>query len=232
MTYNSNTPDGYDGNTAAGGPAQTRLTEQLEITKMAVGPMDNNSYLLRDRATGTTLLIDAANEPDRLVELCGPKLDAILTTHSHLDHWLALEQVVAATGATTYASADEAPSILIPTDVAVDDGDTIELGETTLTAIKLFGHKSGYSDHVCGSIAIIHHDVDGSTHAWTGDCLFPDGVGNTAGDATAFAALLGDVEAKLFTNLPDDTWIYPGHGKDTTIGAERPHLDEWAQRGW
>lgn len=232
MTYDSDTPNGYDGNTSADGPAQTRLTEQLEITKLAVGPMDNNSYLLRDRATGATLLIDAANEPDRLNALCGPKLDAILTTHSHLDHWLALEQVVVATGATTYASADEAPSILVPTDVTVDDGDTIELGDTTLTAVKLFGHKSNHSDHVCGSIAIIHHDADGSTHAWTGDCLFPGGVGNTAGDGAAFTALLGDVTTKLFAELPDDTWIYPGHGGDTSIGIERPSLEEWRRRGW
>ena len=63
-------------------------------------------------------------------------------------------------------------------------------------------------------------------------CLFPGGVGNTWGDADRFAQLLADVTSRLFDPLPDETWVYPGHGGDTTIGAERPQLAEWRERGW
>jgi glyoxylase-like metal-dependent hydrolase (beta-lactamase superfamily II) len=69
-------------------------------------------------------------------------------------------------------------------------------------------------------------------HLFTGDSLFPDGVGNTWGDAAAFDALYADVVARVFEVYSDETWVYPGHGNDTTLGSERPHLDQWRARGW
>ena len=69
-------------------------------------------------------------------------------------------------------------------------------------------------------------------HLFTGDCLFPGGVGNTQKDAARFKSLYDGVSEKIFERLPDATWVYPGHGGDTTVGAERPHLREWAERGW
>ncbi len=216
-------PVTYDGKTTVGGPAQTRQTSELEITKLAVGRMDNNAYLLRSRPSGASLLIDAAAEPDRLLALTGDKLDGVLTTHGHKDHWSALRAVVDSTGARTYASREDAVDIPVPTDVFTADGDTVRVGEVELTAVHLVGHTAG-------SIALIHRDADGSCHVFTGDCLFPGGVGRTTPET--FRGLLDGVRDKLFGELPDDAWVYPGHGFDTTIGAERPQLDEWSKRGW
>ncbi len=215
----------YSGDTFAGGPAQTRKTADLTITKLTVGGLGNNSYLLRSRRTGATLLIDAAAEPDRILGVCGGRLDRILTTHGHLDHWTALADVVAATGAESLASAADAEMISVPTDVTVGDGDAVSVGDVELEAVQLVGHTPG-------SIALIHRDSDGSTHVFSGDALFPGGVGNTWGDGAAFDSLLTDVTTKLFDRLPDDTWVYPGHGFDTTLRAERPQLSQWRDRGW
>ncbi|HEY2442090.1 MAG TPA: MBL fold metallo-hydrolase [Streptosporangiaceae bacterium] len=215
----------YTGNVSVGGPPDSRELPGLTVTKLAVGPMDNNAYLLRCTSTGQQVLVDAANDADALLDLVGGELAAVITTHQHGDHWQALEAVVGATGATTYAGRYDAEGIPVPTDVLVDDGDTIRVGDVELTAIHLAGHTPG-------SIALLYRDPAGSPHLITGDCLFPGGVGNTQQDPGRFASLIHDVSTKLFDPLPDETWVYPGHGGDTTIGAERPHLAEWRARGW
>ncbi len=216
----------YTGAVSPGGPAATRRLDALTITKLSVGgQMDNNAYLLRCNKTGAQLLIDAANEPDRLLGVVGDSLDAVVTTHRHGDHWQALAEVVEATGARTYAGRLDAPAIPVPTAVLVDDGDTVHFGEIALEAIHLVGHTPG-------SIALLYRDPTGHPHLFTGDCLFPGGVGGTFGDSAAFASLIDDVSSKLFDRLPDDTWFYPGHGKDSTLGAERGSLGEWRSRGW
>lgn len=209
----------------AGTAPGVRELAALTITKVSVGPMDNNAYLLRCKDTGARLLIDAANDEAKLMSLCGGALDAVVTTHRHADHWQALEDVVAETGARTYAGRLDAEGIPVPTDTLVDDGDTIRFGQVALRVIHLAGHTPG-------SVALLYDDPAGHPHLFTGDSLFPGGVGNTWGDAEAFASLLHDVEAKLFDRLPDETWVYPGHGKDTTLGGERPSLPEWRARGW
>ncbi|MGW2597295.1 MBL fold metallo-hydrolase [Streptomyces klenkii] len=216
----------YSGAVKVGGPADVHELTDLMISKVAVGPMDNNAYLLRCRATDEQLLIDAAAEPHTLMSLIGDSgIASVVTTHQHGDHWQALREVVDATGATTYAGREDAEGIPVPTDIPVDDGDVIRVGRVELTARHLVGHTPG-------SIALVYDDPHGHAHVFTGDCLFPGGVGNTHNDAEAFASLLHDVETKLFGQLPDETWVYPGHGADTTLGAERPHLAEWRARGW
>lgn len=216
----------YTGNTVVAGPADVRELPALVVSKLAVGPHDNNAYLLRCRRTGAQLLVDAAAEPERLIVLAGTgPLDAVLTTHRHRDHWSALADVVAATGARTLAGEHDAAGIEVATDVLVADGDTITVGDVSLEAIELTGHTPG-------SIAVLYDDPEGPPHLWTGDCLFPGGIGSTWGDADAFASLYDGVVTRLFDRLPDETWVYPGHGRDTTIGAERPHLGEWRERGW
>jgi glyoxylase-like metal-dependent hydrolase (beta-lactamase superfamily II) len=222
----------YDGKVEVGGPAQEITTSKLTIYKIAVGPMDNNAYLLRNRITGESLLIDAANEAPRLLELCDGQLDSILTTHCHLDHWLALEEVVAATGATTYAAAPEVPEIAVTTDIVLGDGDVIKLGDAALQIVLLRGHRANYLDHISTSAAVIYRDLDGSTRVFSGDCLFPGGIGNTCEDPVAYTTLLNDVTSKLFAVLPDDAVIHPGHGFDSTIGVERPKLGEWLRPAW
>jgi glyoxylase-like metal-dependent hydrolase (beta-lactamase superfamily II) len=216
----------YTGNVTVGGPADVHELAHLIVSKAAVGPLENNAYLLRCRATGAQLLIDAAADPAALLSLIGDDgLTAVVTTHRHRDHWGALAEVRAATGAPTLAGRYDAEGIGVPTDVLLDDGDTVRVGACSLTVRHLRGHTPG-------SVVLVYDDPDGHPHAFTGDCLFPGGVGNTRGDHDAFTTLLGDVEARLFDVLPDETWVYPGHGPDTTLGAERPHLPEWRERGW
>jgi glyoxylase-like metal-dependent hydrolase (beta-lactamase superfamily II) len=214
----------YTGDVRVGGPADTRQIGDVTLTKIAVGEMNNNAYLLRD-ATGQALLIDAAAEPDRLLEMIGDTPVAkIVTTHQHPDHWQALAAVQAATGAVTVAHPVDAPGIPVPTGEYVEDGGTVEFGDTVLTVTHLVGHTPG-------SIALTLYDQD-APQLFTGDCLFPGGIGNTQKDPARFASLYDDVLTKLFGRLPDATWVYPGHGGDTTLGAERPHLAEWRARGW
>jgi len=224
----------YTGHVEAGGPAARRHLDALTITKLSVGPMDNNAYLLTCRSSGEALLIDAANEAERLLDLVaqGPgrtelgtaDLGTIVTTHRHGDHWQALGAVAGATGARTVAHPQDAPELPLSPDVLVEHGDTVTLGDCSLEVIHLRGHTPG-------SIALLHRDSDGALHLFTGDSLFPGGPGKTW-SAEDFVSLVDDLEARVFDQLPDETWFYPGHGDDSTLGAERPHLGEWRARGW
>ena len=215
----------YNGRVTVGGPADVHELADLVISKLAVGPFDNNVYLLRCRTTGTQVLIDAAAEPERILDLIGPDgVSLIVTTHRHRDHWQALADVVAATGAPTAAHIEDAPGIGVPTDLLLADGDIVEVGGCSLRVIHLVGHTPG-------SIALLYDDPEGPPHLITGDCLFPGGVGKTD-TPEQFDSLYAGVVERLFDPLPDETWVYPGHGADTTIGAERPALAEWRDRGW
>ncbi|WP_456789031.1 MBL fold metallo-hydrolase [Cellulomonas sp. P5_C5] len=221
----------YTGDVQAGGPTQVRVLDELEIRKAAVGPMQNNAYLLTCRAVGAQLLVDAADDPDRLLALLQEgttQLDLVVTTHRHPDHLRALASVVAVTGAAVAAGADDADAITEATDIAVtqrlDDGDTVRVGDVALTVVALRGHTPG-------SVALAYREPDGRVHLFTGDSLFPGGVGATQGPE-AFQQLYTDVVERVFDRFGDDTWVYPGHGRDTTLGAERAHLPEWRARGW
>jgi glyoxylase-like metal-dependent hydrolase (beta-lactamase superfamily II) len=215
----------YTGAVTVGGPPHTRELPRLQIVKLAVGPMNNNAYLLSCTATGAGVLVDAANDASRLLDLIGPAgIEAVVTTHRHDDHWQALGQIVAATGATTLAGRLDADGIDVATDVLLDDGDEVWFGDCRLEVIQLTGHTPG-------SVALLYRDPVGGPHLFTGDSLFPGGVGRTE-NAADFASLISDVTSKVFDQLPDDTWVYPGHGDDTTLGTERPSLAEWRARGW
>jgi len=214
----------YTGKTHVGGPAAVHELSHLIISKLAVGPMDNNTYLLRCRATGQQLLIDAAAEPGRILDLVGPDgLQTIVTTHAHPDHWQALAEVRATTGARSVMHEIDAAVVGDLVDATVSDGDVIEVGECRLKVIHLVGHTPG-------AIALLYDDPEGQPHVFSGDCLFPGGVGKTWSDAD-FDSLFAGVRDRLFV-LPDETWVYPGHGNDTTIGAERPSLPDWEARRW
>jgi glyoxylase-like metal-dependent hydrolase (beta-lactamase superfamily II) len=217
----------YTGDVEVGGPADVRELPGLTISKIAVSDMANNAYLLRDPETGEALLVDAAAEPETLRAFIGDAdVRTVVTTHGHWDHHRALPQVVEATGATTVAHPADAGDLPVPVDRPVDHGDTVTVGSQTLEVVHLRGHTPG-------SIALVWRGPgDAGTHVFTGDSLFPGGVGNTQQDPQRFTSLIDDVEQRLFAVLPDDAWVYPGHGKDTTIGAERPHLGEWRARGW
>ncbi|MFG2169592.1 MBL fold metallo-hydrolase [Micromonospora chersina] len=215
----------YSGDVTPGGAPAVRELDRLTISKLSVGPMDNNAYLLRCRETGEQVLIDAANEAPRLLDLVGDGgLAAVVTTHRHMDHWVALEEVVAKTGARPLVHADDAEGLPIDAE-PLREGDTVPVGDCALEVIHLKGHTPG-------SIALLYRDPSGVPHLFTGDSLFPGGVGNTEKDPERFGQLIDDVERKLFDRLPDETWFYPGHGKDSTLGAERPALPQWRARGW
>ncbi|HZY00621.1 MAG TPA: MBL fold metallo-hydrolase [Dermatophilaceae bacterium] len=218
----------YTGDVVSGGPSDRRDLPLLTIRKMSVGMMANNVYLLTCARTGTQLLIDAADDPPRIMALLsegGGGLDTIVTTHQHWDHHRALAQVAASTEAATMAGAADADALPVKPGRRLSHGDMLKFGDITLDVIHLRGHTPG-------SIALAYDDPRGHAHIWTGDSLFPGGVGNVQGDAGRFASLLGDVQTRIFDVYDDDTWIYPGHGADTTLGAERPHLQEWRERGW
>ncbi len=215
----------YTGQVQPGGPAAVRELQALTISKVSVGPMDNNAYLLECRTSGALCLVDAANDAATLLDLVGDRpLTRVVTTHQHRDHWQALEEVVAVTGARTAAGRDDASGIPTATDEPLDDGDTVAVGDVTLQVITLVGHTPG-------SVALRYDDPDGHPHLFTGDSLFPGGPGKTSSPAD-FSSLMDDLEAKVFGTLPDETWFYPGHGNDGTLGAERRALPEWRQRGW
>ena len=218
----------YAGNVAAGGASDQRDLPTLTIRKASVGEMANNVYLLTCLDTGAQLLIDAADDPARVLSLVAEgsgRLDTVVTTHQHWDHHRALIQVVEATNATTAAGVADADALPVIPDRRLRHGDTLTFGEVALDVIHLRGHTPG-------SVALAYNDPTGHAHIWTGDSLFPGGVGNTQKDPDRFASLLGDVQTRIFDVYDDDTWIYPGHGPDTTLGAERPHLQEWRERGW
>ncbi|MFC4909173.1 MBL fold metallo-hydrolase [Actinomadura gamaensis] len=215
----------YTGNVEVGGRPDTRELSGLTVTKIAVGPYDNNAYVLRCAATGDQLLIDAANEPSRLLEVLGDRpLGRVVTTHRHQDHWQALEHIVQATGAPVSAHPFDAEPLPVAVAEPVQNGDTVRVGQATLEVIHLRGHTPG-------SIALLY-TADDRPHLFTGDSLFPGGVGNTWGDPTRFKQLMTDVTERVFDRLPDETWVYPGHGRDTTLGKERPSIPTWWERGW
>jgi glyoxylase-like metal-dependent hydrolase (beta-lactamase superfamily II) len=221
-------PMTYTGDVVTDGPSDRRDLHLLTVRKTVVGTLANNVYLLTCVGTGAQLLIDAADNPLRIMSLLGEGsggLDVIVTTHQHPDHHRALEDVAGVTKATTAAGAADADALPVIPDRRLAHGDTIEFGDIVLDVLHLRGHTPG-------SVALAYDDPEGHTHIWTGDSLFPGGVGNVEQDPERFALLLGDVQSRIFDVYADDTWIYPGHGADTTLGTERPHLQEWRERGW
>ncbi|GAA4355361.1 MBL fold metallo-hydrolase [Angustibacter luteus] len=218
----------YSGDVVQGGPTAVRELSHLVVRKASVSEQDNNAYLLTCVQTGEQLLVDAADDAPRLLALMNEGtgwLDAVVTTHQHWDHHRALPEVVAHTGARVAAGADDAEALPVPVGELLHHGDRVTFGNITLEVIYLRGHTPG-------SVALLYRDPDGVPHLFTGDSLFPGGVGNTQGDAERFASLLTDVEQRIFDVLPDETWFYPGHGADSTLGEQRPHLAEWRERGW
>jgi glyoxylase-like metal-dependent hydrolase (beta-lactamase superfamily II) len=206
----------------------------ITIRRISVSEMDNNVYLLTAKESGAQLLIDAADDLSAIQALLAdaaadtaatPRLELIATTHQHWDHVRALPELVKATGAKTAAGADDAPELPVPVDVMLDHGDVGNFDGFDVRAVHLRGHTPG-------SVALVYEDPEGPAHIFSGDSLFPGGVGNTQKDPTRFNQLITDVSARLFDVYPDDTVVHPGHGRPTTLGAERPHLEEWRARGW
>src|ERR1700744_996383 len=220
--------DNYTGHVDPGTAAR-RTLPGATILKASVGPMDNNAYLVTCSATGETLLIDAANDAEVLTGLIreyAPKVALIVTSHQHFDHWQALEAVAAATKAPTAANEIDAEPLPVKPDRLLSGGDSVQVGDLTFDVIHLRGHTPGSI-----ALALEGPATGGVTQLFTGDCLFPGGLGKTwqPGD---FEQLLDDVTTRVFDVYDDATVVYPGHGDHTTLGAERPSLAPRRGRGW
>lgn len=191
-----------------------------EITKISVGGMDNNVYVIA--VGGEAAVVDGGSaEIDAVMKEVGDrKLVTILQTHDHRDHITELRQLVEATGAPVLAHASNDLGVEFQ---KLDDGATVGLGGCLFRVMHTPGHTPG---GVCFLL-----EEAGEHHLFAGDTLFPGGPGNTWGRKQAFEQIIRSLDEKLF-QLPDDTHVYPGHGADTTIGAERPNLEEWRARGW
>jgi glyoxylase-like metal-dependent hydrolase (beta-lactamase superfamily II) len=193
---------------------------QVQITKVVVGPLVNNVFVVRCAGTGASVLVDAADEPEVLLPLCEDlQVGDVLTTHGHRDHIQAVPAVRHAGHRVGVAQADA--EMLPAYDFEIADEEVIEVGRLRLHALHTPGHTPGST---C-------FKIEGSPVLLSGDTLFPGGPGSTRGNRTSFATIIRSIQQRLFT-LPDDTIVMPGHGDDTLIGTERPHLQEWIDRGW
>ena len=218
----------YAGHVTSGGASDVRELRELIIRKCSVGDYDNNAYLLTCRTTGEQLLVDAAADAPRLRALVAEgtgRLATIVTTHRHTDHVRALVELAAWSGASTASGADDAAALPLAPDRPLTHGDRLRVGAVELDVIHLRGHTDG-------GVALAYADPTGFTHLITGDSLFPGGVGNTKMPGQSFEQLYADVTVRIFEVYGDDAWVYPGHGDDTTLGAERAHLGDWLTRGW
>ena len=194
----------------------------VDVHKVVVGPFDNNVFVVRCRRSGDAVLIDAANEHEQLLQLCRRLgVRRVLETHGHWDHFQGVPAMREA-GYEVAVTAADAPRLKdVGYDVFIDDAEVIEVGDLRLSAIHNPGHTEG---------SISFHVVD-TPLLFTGDTLFPGGPGNTQLEGGDFATIITSIDNRLFT-FPAETIVLPGHGLDTTIGAERPQLASWVARGW
>ena len=198
----------------------TKTVGPAEITKVSVGRMDNNVYVIG--VGGEAAVVDAGSDDvDGVLEAVGDRtLKAVLQTHDHGDHKATLKEIVERTGAPVYAH----PKSDLPVKAEpIDDGDVYEIGGVRLSVLFTPGHTAG-------GVCFLLQEA-GESHLFAGDTLFPGGPGATWNDAENFKRIMRSLDEKLFT-LPDDTHVYPGHGSDTTIGTERPSVEEWRERGY
>jgi len=192
----------------------------VRVDKVVVGPYENNAYVVRCKQTGEAVLVDAANEHELLVPLCQALgVRRVLTTHGHFDHIQAVEACREA-GLDVGVAAEDA-KMLPSYDFVIGDEDVISVGDLRLRAIHTPGHTPGSTSFL----------LDGEPLLFTGDTLFPGGPGNTIFEGASFDQIIASIDRRLFT-LPPDLLVLPGHGLDTTLGTERPHLQEWVDRGW
>ncbi len=193
----------------------------LEVHRVVVGPIDNNVHVVRCKQSGEALLVDAANEHELLLELCSRLgVRKVVETHGHWDHVQAVAQVRDAGYEVAVAAADAA---MLPSyDMVIEDDEVIEVGRLRVRAIATPGHTPG---------SVCFH-VEGTPLLFSGDTLFPGGPGATRIPGGDFASIIRSIDERIFSRFEPDTIVLPGHGLDTTVGTELPHLQEWVDRGW
>ena len=193
----------------------------VEVHRVVVGPMENNVHVIRCKETGEAVLVDAANEHELLLEMCQQLgVRQVIETHGHWDHIQAVPAVRDAGYAVSVSAADA--GMLPSYDLLLEDGAVLEVGRLRLETIANPGHTPG-------SVSFYLHDTP---LLFSGDTLFPGGPGNTKLEGADFPTIIRSIEERLFSRFGPDTLVLPGHGNDTTIGNESPHLQEWIDRGW
>ena len=200
-------------------PAHFEDTD-VRVDKLVVGPFENNVFVVRSKRTGEAVIVDAANEHELLLDVArATGVHRVLTTHGHWDH---IQAVTAMRDAGIDVGIAEADAEMLPSyDFIIADDEVIEVGDLRLRTIHNPGHTPGSTSFL----------LEGHPVLFTGDTLFPGGPGNTKTPEGDFPLILQSIDRRLFT-LPADLLVFPGHGLDTTVGDERPHLQEWADRGW
>ncbi len=217
--------DGYEGHVTADGPRIERTDGRLHLRKFSVEEMDNNVYVLACNRTGRALVVDAAARPERIVrEVDDLDVVAVVQTHGHWDHVRAWESLVDEHGWEVWGHPGDDELFPRAPDRALKDGEVLAIGDLEVEVLHVPGHTDG-------SVLLLVQG-DERPHLVSGDSLFPGGPGNTWGDEQRFDRLMTGLEQRVFGRLPDEAWVYPGHGDDTTLGTERPHLGEWRARGW
>ena len=215
----------YTGHVEPDGPWQDRQDGPLRLRKLSVEEFDNNVYVLSCARTGKALLVDVAARPGRLAEAVAD-VDPIaaVQTHGHWDHIRAWDGVRDDLGLPVWGHPGDAELFPRPVDRELEGGERLAVGDLEVEVIHLPGHTEGSLLYLVAG--------DERPHLITGDTLFPGGPGNTFGSAENHRRIMDGLEQLIFDRLPDETWVYPGHGDDTTLGDERPHLPEWRERGW
>ncbi len=215
----------YSGHVVPDGERIERVDGPVRIRKFSVEEMDNNVYVIACVRTGAALVVDAAARPERIrQEVADLSPVAVVQTHGHWDHVRAWGELEADPGLPIWGHPGDAE--LFPDEVErpLEDGDVLEVGDLRIEVLHVPGHTEG------SLLYLVRGDE--RPHLITGDSLFPGGPGNTFGNAENHRRLMDGLETRVFGRLPDETWVYPGHGDDTTLGAERPSLPEWRARGW
>jgi glyoxylase-like metal-dependent hydrolase (beta-lactamase superfamily II) len=199
----------------------TRPADGLGIRCLRnIGPYENNIFVVSDPDSGEAYVIDAGYEPETVAQAVqGLRVRSILVTHGHRDHHEHSEELRKLLGVPIGIGVDDVSMLGYTPDFTIQDGQTLPFGSQALTALHTPGHTPGSTCLLIG------------THLFTGDTLFPGGPGNTRKDPQRFAQIIDSIRQRLFA-LSDATQVYPGHGRDTTVGQERPHLDDWIARGW
>ena len=215
----------YTGHVEPDGDWQQRSDGGVRIRKLSVGEMDNNVYVVSCEATGQALLVDAADRPERIREaIRDVEPVAVVQTHGHFDHVRAWEDLRQDPGLEVWGHPGDADMFPQPVDRELGHNEVLSVGELEVEVLHVPGHTPG-------SLLYLVQGEE-RPHLISGDTLFPGGAGNTFGDAEKFAQIMDGLEREVFDRLPDETWVYPGHGDDTTLGEERPKLGEWRERGW
>jgi glyoxylase-like metal-dependent hydrolase (beta-lactamase superfamily II) len=206
---------------AAEAPVLRYADELVEVHQVVVGPLANNVYLLRCRRSGDAVLIDAADEHERLLSLATQLgVRFVLETHGHADH---IQAVPAMRDAGLEVGITAEDAALLPSyDFVLEDDQVLSVGDIEVHTIHTPGHTPG---SMCFA-------VPGTPLLFSGDTLFPGGPGATSYPGGDFPTIIDSIERRLFARFSPETLVLPGHGRHTTIGAEAPHLEEWVERGW